>query len=76
VAALLAVTVAAGAALLLPRAAPQATGVVDVGEAPDEGAAAEGAAAEGTAAEGTADVAPVSGLPRPAAAAPSPVSGR
>jgi EmrB/QacA subfamily drug resistance transporter len=76
VAALLAVTVAAGAFLLLPRAAPQATGVVDVGEAPDEGAAAEGAAAEGTAAEGTADVAPVSGLPRPAAAAPSPVSGR
>jgi EmrB/QacA subfamily drug resistance transporter len=76
VAALLAVTVAAGAALLLPRAAPQATGVVDVGEAPDEGAAAEGAAAEGTAAEGAADVAPVSGLPRPAAAAPSPVSGR
>jgi EmrB/QacA subfamily drug resistance transporter len=75
VAALLAVTVAAGAALLLPRAAPQATGVVDVGEAPDEGAADEGDD-EGAADEGAADVAPVSGLPRPAAAAPSPVSGR
>jgi hypothetical protein len=66
VAALLAVTVAAGASLLLPRAAPQATGVVDVGETPDEG----------TADEGAADIAQVSGLPRPAAAVPSPVSGR
>jgi DHA2 family multidrug resistance protein-like MFS transporter len=60
VAALLAVTVAAGAYLLLPGARRQPARVVDV-DAPDEGAD---------------DVAAVTGLPEPAAPAACPVSGR
>jgi len=60
VAALLAVTVAAGAYLLLPGARRQPARVVDV-DAPDEAAD---------------DVAAVTGLPEPAAPAACPVSGR
>jgi hypothetical protein len=62
VAALLAVTVAAGAYLLLPGARRQPARVVDVDvDAPDEGAD---------------DLAAVTGLPEPAAPAACPVSGR